>query len=135
MKISMLFILFSVFAQDRTPLHEWLWKNRLIVVENNGSEDAAATVLDFGEAEEEMKERHMLLIELRGDEVIVGGKSSKLKAAEVRRYLEIEENTFEMLLIGKDGGIKLRSNSRLPAKTLFSLVDSMPMRQAEMGKD
>lgn len=39
-----------------------------------------------------------------------------------------------VLLIGKDGGIKSRSDT-LNLSILFSLIDSMPMRQAEMRRN
>ena len=37
-----------------------------------------------------------------------------------------------MVLIGKDGGEKLRSHEIVSPETLCRLIDSMPMRQEEM---
>lgn len=42
---------------------------------------------------------------------------------------------FSIVLIGKDGGEKLRRNSLLTTRELFSMVDVMPMRRAEMRKE
>jgi hypothetical protein len=39
---------------------------------------------------------------------------------------------FSVVLIGKDGGEKLRQGTPLAPAELFALVDAMPMRQAEM---
>jgi hypothetical protein len=39
---------------------------------------------------------------------------------------------FSVVLIGKDGGEKLRQTTPLTPADLFALVDAMPMRQAEM---
>lgn len=39
---------------------------------------------------------------------------------------------FSVVLIGKDGGEKLRRTTPLAPADLFALVDAMPMRQAEM---
>ena len=39
---------------------------------------------------------------------------------------------FQVLLIGKDGGIKMRSARPVAAEDILSLIDSMPMRQQEM---
>ena len=41
---------------------------------------------------------------------------------------------FTFVLIGKDGGEKLRSNQLVSTKKLFGLIDQMPMRQSEMRK-
>ena len=40
--------------------------------------------------------------------------------------------TFSVVLIGKDGGEKLRRAVPIPTAELFALVDAMPMRRAEM---
>ena len=47
-------------------------------------------------------------------------------------YQILPNETFTVLLIGKDGGEKYRSASLLTASRLFAMVDAMPMRQAEM---
>lgn len=39
---------------------------------------------------------------------------------------------FSVVLIGKDGGEKLRRATPLEPAELFALVDAMPMRRAEM---
>ncbi len=41
---------------------------------------------------------------------------------------------FEVLLIGKDGTEKLRSTTPVKLDTLFSLIDTMPMRKVEMQR-
>lgn len=41
---------------------------------------------------------------------------------------------FEVRLIGKDGGEKLRSATPVTMTAVFALIDSMPMRQAEMER-
>lgn len=41
---------------------------------------------------------------------------------------------FSVVLIGKDGGEKLRRNTLLSSKELFAIVDAMPMRRAEREK-
>jgi hypothetical protein len=39
---------------------------------------------------------------------------------------------FRVRLIGKDGGVKLDAASPIPSEALFTLIDAMPMRRAEM---
>jgi hypothetical protein len=39
-----------------------------------------------------------------------------------------------VLLVGKDGGVKLSSSSPLSASTLFGTIDAMPMRIDEMRR-
>ena len=44
----------------------------------------------------------------------------------------LNAKTFSVVLIGKDGGEKLRRPTPLAPDELFALVDAMPMRRAEM---
>jgi hypothetical protein len=45
---------------------------------------------------------------------------------------QLDAKTFSVVLIGKDGGEKLRRTTPLPPAELFALVDAMPMRRAEL---
>ena len=40
--------------------------------------------------------------------------------------------SFRVVLIGKDGGVKLRQEEPISVADLFALIDSMPMRKQEM---
>ncbi|WP_345165985.1 DUF4174 domain-containing protein [Algibacter aquimarinus] len=42
---------------------------------------------------------------------------------------------MELLLIGLDGGIKLRQSKMLYCKDLFSVIDVMPMRKSEINNN
>ena len=44
----------------------------------------------------------------------------------------LNAKTFSVVLIGKDGGEKLRRPAPLAPDELFALVDAMPTRRAEM---
>lgn len=41
---------------------------------------------------------------------------------------------FAVILVGKDGGEKLRSSEPVTTGELFALIDTMPMRQREMRR-
>jgi hypothetical protein len=41
---------------------------------------------------------------------------------------------FAVLLVGKDGGVKFRSERPVRAEELFALIDTMPMRREEMKR-
>lgn len=48
----------------------------------------------------------------------------------IRQGLEIDG--FTMVLVGKDGGVKMRSDGPIAVETLFETIDAMPMRKQEM---
>ncbi len=57
---------------------------------------------------------------------------SAAEAAAVRRRFGIAPTEFAVILLGKDGGEKLRSKKPIPIGKLDSTIDAMPMRQDEM---
>ena len=57
-----------------------------------------------------------------------------VEAAAVRRQFRVEDSDFLVVLVGKDGGEKLRSSKVLSFEQLRAVIDAMPMRQQEMRK-
>ena len=53
---------------------------------------------------------------------------------ELRQRYGVAPDTFAVLLIGKDGGVKLRSGRPFALHALFDAIDAMPMRQDEMRR-
>ena len=51
-----------------------------------------------------------------------------------RTRFHVPKNEFTVILIGKDGGEKLRSNKPISWQNLQSTIDAMPMRQAEASR-
>ena len=44
------------------------------------------------------------------------------------------KSAFTIILVGKDGGDKLRSTKPLNLQKLYGTIDAMPMRQSEMKR-
>ena len=57
---------------------------------------------------------------------------SPAEAAAARRRFHIAPDAFVVMLLGKDGGEKLRSDQPTAYETLRDTIDAMPMRQQEM---
>ncbi|WP_263384623.1 DUF4174 domain-containing protein [Granulicella arctica] len=51
--------------------------------------------------------------------------------AALRRRFKVAPKDFVVILVGKDGGEKLRSTRPIPFDKLRDTIDSMPMRQQE----
>jgi hypothetical protein len=52
--------------------------------------------------------------------------------AEAKKWRVDDTKAFTFILIGKDGGEKLRSDTVVPYRKLFATIDAMPMRRTEM---
>ena len=52
----------------------------------------------------------------------------------LQQTLHLKISGFEVLLVGKDGGVKLRHPQPVAPQELFGLIDQMPMRRQEMRR-
>ena len=109
------------------PLVVHRWKARVVVMSAPGPGDphlmrqrALLAAVPDG-----MRDRDLVVLEA------VGGTA---EARSLRARLGLPDTAFRVVLVGKDGGTKLNSATPLPAETLFSTIDAMPMRRDEMGR-
>ncbi|QRQ99835.1 DUF4174 domain-containing protein [Dyadobacter sandarakinus] len=59
--------------------------------------------------------------------------SSAAQQEDQWKQWKVDRNqAFTFILVGRDGGEKLRSNDVVATRKLFGLVDAMPMRKSEM---
>jgi hypothetical protein len=56
---------------------------------------------------------------------------SRQEAENIRRRFQVTPDEFRVVLLGKDGTVKL-SETEVRLSDVFALIDSMPMRQQEM---
>lgn len=126
----------SHIQSDTLDLKDYQWKNRLILLFTPSLENPLyqKQVKAFQSKLEDIKERDLLIFHFSEEEQKYQ-KSNFLSKTISRTYLKhfnLKKGQFYILLIGKDGGVKYQSkNFTLPSK-IFQLIDSMPMRQAEM---
>lgn len=122
-------------AAAENPLESHLWRERPVLVFAAEGDERSARQISALEAEGgALREREMpvLLVTSDGVRAAVGGSAAG-DAAALRRAYSIEPDGFTVILVGKDGGEKLRSGEIVSPADLFSLVDTMPMRRREMG--
>jgi hypothetical protein len=75
---------------------------------------------------EAVAERDVKVVEIVDADV----RGTSEAAAALRARYRVADG-FAVILIGKDGGEKLRSAEPIPAERLFATIDAMPMRQSE----
>jgi hypothetical protein len=114
------------------------WQNRILVVCAAGSEDSAyvAQLGMLATVQGRMRERDLVTFHLTADTSSFEGRQLSAESREetIERF-EIPLDRFEVILIGKDGTIKLRRSEPTTAAEIFELIDSMPMRQREMREE
>jgi hypothetical protein len=120
-----------------SSLEQFQWKNRVLVIFSDEKNARAARQENQLLAEREaLGERDLVILRLRGEAAtFLFGSGEAVDAAAIREELETpDDSEFAMMLVGKDGTVKLRAVEPVAAGELFAIIDSMPMRAAEAGR-
>lgn len=125
-------------AQD---LETHRWENRVIIVKTTDpfSVKFQTQLKEFKGVAKEMMERKFVLYTIfLNDYVLINYEnltmnSNGIVSKKLAKILNNKES-FEIILIGLDGAIKLRQTEILTKKQLFDKVDSMPMRSNEIRR-
>lgn len=123
----------QAFALDE--LGKYQFKNRVVVLFGGSSDQKLATQVEVLKSKQsDLADRDVVVMTVIGGEVRpVFGDATGVDALKLRQDADIKGNTFQAVLIGKDGGVKLRSSDVVTDVKLFGLIDSMPMRKAGQG--
>ena len=117
------------------------WQNRLIMVivkdYNNETFIEQLSVLNTCKAG--LLERKLLIYQILPDKYKVsatyGNEVSWNSGNLLFEQFRSSDASFEIILVGLDGGIKLRKQDLLDCKELWAVIDNMPMRQAEIRSE
>ncbi len=115
---------------------EHRWQDRLLVLYADQESGEVFTRWSEALAREEaaIKERDLKIYILRPGQMKApeGAEVSPGDGDRILEDYQLKEQTTAWILIGKDGGEKMRGAGSLPLEEIFQRIDSMPMRQREM---
>jgi len=129
--IFILIVFISLDLQEKPKqLEDFRWKNRLVLIFQNDNEPKEVL---SDSLLKEIKERKIIYF------FIGEGMKSNAEIDFSSTYREGLKNRYQMgkiknswVLIGLDGGIKMRKEEELDWSLVFKTIDSMPMRQSEI---
>ena len=116
-------------------MDSYRWQKRPLIVLAPHPDAALvrAQRLALGRDRHERLTHDMVWIEVLGSEVTINGTPvAGVRAADLRRRYGIAHEDVWVLLVGKDGGVKLRRSEPISADELFATIDAMPMRRREI---
>lgn len=118
----------SLIATDPGTMASMKWQRRVLLVSAPTHQDLKLAVQRriIGSWKVPAADRDLSIVEVVGDKV-AGATDTQ---AVLRRKYRLSMTGFTAILIGKDGGEKLRSATPIPAAVLEDTIDAMPMRQA-----
>ncbi len=120
-------------ANQKNPLSPYQWKNRILIISGDSFEMKSCYQL-YKKETESIRDRDMLLIYISPSSIQSFPSTPDIEAekAKIIHHFDIQPDKGETILIGKDGGIKLRKPIPVSTNEVFDLIDSMPMRRAEV---
>ncbi|MBI1300700.1 MAG: DUF4174 domain-containing protein [Alphaproteobacteria bacterium] len=137
----MLYALYNVLQPRRDSgdvFDEYLWQKRVMITfapdKKNAEYLKHIEILKNNEAgiiERDLV--HWVII----DNTMVHGEGKLMPhmgTGRFYRHFNVKPHEFTFILLGKDGGEKLRKANVVDITELYTLIDSMPMRQTEMAQ-
>jgi Domain of unknown function (DUF4174) len=124
-------------SAGETALDRYRWQNRILLV---FAPDADSALYRRQQemllvAERGLNERDMVIIFVIRDTVSTKGRpAAAVVAVDLRDAYGVLPHEFRVVLIGKDGDVKLRQEEPISMADLFALIDAMPMRKQEIGQ-
>ena len=126
----------EIMAQQH--LRDYQWKQRIILLFTPNPYAAAiksqAELVQMHKTE--FEERDVLIFMVSPHAVSsLDHTTTGLNAAEVYDYSRTVDTFSGVVFIGKDGGVKLKGDYEVAPQRIIDLIDSMPMRRAEIRQN
>lgn len=123
----------SSAAQD---LSEHQWEDRLILVLTTDTTNSVfkEQLRELYSDPKGLEDRRLVIYKVLPDQYLRDDRADESWQESPNLYKEFKKSDepFEVILIGLDGGIKLRKSELLTNEQLFERIDQMPMRKAEL---
>lgn len=113
------------------------WENRLllILVEATDHPVYQDQISELNRDMAGVEDRRLIIYTIKQNEFATGlKKSAWIPSDDLYTNYKQLDGEFEIILIGLDGGIKLRQAELLKNDKLFAFIDAMPMRRNELRK-
>jgi hypothetical protein len=124
-------------AMASTPdLSQYTWKNRLLLLfapdRSHPYFESLQQALMERRADAMVRDLVVFEILASGTSRVDGADIDSNTSRSLQERFQISPSDFSVILIGKDGGIKLKRGEQTNLEDIFGLIDSMPMRQEEI---
>jgi hypothetical protein len=119
-------------------LKHYQWQKRLLLIFAPSEDYPAYRFLadELRRQQGGVHDRDVLVFSLleKGQSRLGDGRLDQATGEALRKRFSVKQGTFTVILIGKDGGEKLRREEGANLGEIFGLIDTMPMRRREMRR-
>ena len=129
-KITLVLLLYSCLGYAQ-KIEDHQWRNRVLLVysSDRNSTEAKKQLSILKENSIGIKDRKLIIYRFTKEHYTINFKKSWQKSNYLFKKYVNNLKEFQVLLIGLDGGIKLKQQTVLNTVSLFKLIDGMPMRK------
>lgn len=117
-------------------LSQFKWKNRLLLQFTPHRDHPSFDNLHQAmiNRKGEVQDRDLIVFEIveEGPSTVNGADLDPQTSLWLRKQFNAPGGEFTLVLIGKDGEVKLNRRERTKIEDIFGLIDSMPMRRREI---
>ena len=121
-------------SETLTSLSDLQWEYRVVLIQVEGFDKGSdmASVLKHSAAE--LDDRNIIWFVVANQQVLSNLADASVISSEFNASVidVLKANNTNIVLIGKDGGIKYRS-PHIDLSVIFNRIDQMPMRRLEMS--
>ncbi len=128
----------DAFAQNQVTFdtRDYRWKNRLLLTfaKSPDEEPAKSLRTAIDQHKVAFMERDLVLISVY-DEGISRANTLPLdpgSISKLRSQYDMPPGSDGVILVGKDGGVKLKQSDPADLDEIYALIDTMPMRRQEI---
>lgn len=136
MKLIFTFFIFLFFTKSfGQTIEKHHWRNRVLLILTNDIESTVFNkqIQSFKSRKKDMEERKLILYKVVSVENKIAKRDKNwIVDKEFFTTYKQTNKEFEVVLIGLDGGVKLRQTNYLIPEKLFAIIDGMPMRRSEI---
>lgn len=133
--VQPLLIVNSQVINDKL-IEDYRWENRLLLIFSptitNARFDDIYKAVQQNQPEVHDRDLKVFYLIKNGQSSVDGNNINKETASAIREKYVITDDEVTLILIGKDGGEKLRQRNDISLNEIFNRIDQIPMRKAEM---
>jgi len=126
----------AVAVASGADLAVYRWTHRPLLIFAPSTADTRYDVLNESISRLSLKidDRDMIIFRIfdSGPSWAADKPLSTSGAASLRRQFGVGPGRFTVVLVGKDGGVKMSRQDDVDLQAIFNLIDGMPMRRQEM---
>ena len=128
----MTFISPAKSAASDTASYDWIYRPVYVFAPAEKTADLTQQIERFMKQAAEMTERNIVLVAVSDTADVRHGPAASLQPESLRKTYNIAPDSFTVVLVGKDTGVKRRHDGMIDPAIIFAQIDGMPMRRREM---